>query len=101
MNNDDMFIQNIYSKHKDRISVKRVFDDISKLASNGCGLYYEIYEGRLLSGLRNHLNQLKDSDADKLINYVAAQGYRLDDDSYRRSKLAEKECMVEIRKEQE
>ncbi|MEN4913428.1 dpoa decarboxylase [Erwinia amylovora] len=101
MNKDDLFIENIYSKNQDRISVKRVFNDISESANNGCGLYYEIYEGRLLSGLRNHLNHLKDSDADKLINYAASQGYRLDNDSYRASKLAEAECISEIRKEQE
>ncbi|EGC7469058.1 dpoa decarboxylase [Salmonella enterica] len=101
MNKEDVFIENIHSKNQARISVKRVFDDISESASKGCGLYYEFYERRLLSGLRNYINHLRDSDADKLIIYAASQGYELDNDSYRISKLAEQECMAEIRKEQE
>ncbi len=101
MNKEDLFIENIYSENQDRISVKRVSDDISGSANKGCGLYHGIYEARLLSGLRNHINRLKDSDADKLINYAASQGYKLDNDSYRDSELAEAECLAEIRKEQE
>ncbi|WP_034951154.1 hypothetical protein [Erwinia oleae] len=101
MNKEDLFIKNIHSKNQDRISVKRVFNNISESANKGCDLYYEIYEGRLLSGLRNYIYHLNDSDAEKLINYAASQGYKIDNDSYRISKLAEQECMAEIRKEQE
>ncbi|MDH6906293.1 dpoa decarboxylase, partial [Escherichia coli] len=55
MQKEDLFIRNIHSRNQDRISVALVYDTLSKEAHSGCGLYYEIYESRLIGLLRDHL----------------------------------------------
>lgn len=101
MNNQDLFIKNIHSKEQDRISVRKVLDQISKNAHRGCGLYYEIYEARLLNELRNHIEYLDALDATKLTDYAASQGFNIDNNSIRAADEAEAECWREIRAQQE
>lgn len=103
MNNQDLFIKNINSKEQDRISVQKVINDISKSAHRGCGLYYEVYQARLLNELRNHTEYLDAVDAAKLTDYAASQGLYIDDDSIRAAEEAEAEaeCWKEIRAQQE
>ncbi|WP_437435829.1 hypothetical protein, partial [Klebsiella pneumoniae] len=97
---EDMFINNIHSRNQDRIHVKRVFDDISNKANRGCGLYYEIYQARLMRGLIEHTVKLKSSDANKLISYAASQGYEITEDRYNAAIKAEDECLTEITRAQ-
>lgn len=101
MNNQDLLIKNIDSKEQDRISVKKVVDNISKSAHHRCGLYHEVYHARLLNELRNHTEYLNAVDAAKLTDYAASQGLYIDDDSIRAAEEAEVECWREIRAQQE
>ncbi|EEB2532072.1 dpoa decarboxylase [Salmonella enterica] len=101
MNNQDLFIKNINSKEQDRISVKKVVDEISKSAHRGCGLYHELYHSRLLNELRNHTEYLDAVDASKLKDYAASQGLYIDDESIRTAEEAEAACWREIRAQQE
>ncbi|ENP2802710.1 dpoa decarboxylase [Salmonella enterica] len=100
MRNDNLFIKNIHSKNQDRISVALVYDTLSKEAHRGCGLYYEIYENRLIDLLRDHLSELNETDANKLMRYAESQGTKIDDESWSESLEAERECRAEIYREQ-
>ena len=74
MINEDLFIKNIHSKNQDRISVALVYDTLSKEAHRGCGLYYEIYESCFIGLLRDHLSELNEADANKLIDELKLHG---------------------------
>ncbi|WP_224653856.1 dpoa decarboxylase [Pectobacterium versatile] len=100
MDKEDLFICNIYSMHHDRISVTCIYDCLSKKAHRGCGLYYEIYESRLIGLLRHHLSQLNESDAEKLRRYAESQGTKTDDETYHSALNTERECRAEIAREQ-
>ncbi|EGN0308890.1 dpoa decarboxylase [Salmonella enterica] len=100
MRNDNLFIKNIHSKNQDRISVALVYETLSKEAHRGCGLYYEIYESRLIGLLRDHLSELNETDANKLMRYAESQGTKIDDESWSESLEAERECRAEIYREQ-
>ncbi|EBD4978840.1 dpoa decarboxylase [Salmonella enterica] len=100
MRNDNLFIKNIHSKNQDRISVALVYDTLSKEAHRGCGLYYEIYESRLIGLLRDHLSELNETDANKLMRYAESQGTNINDESWSESLEAERECIAEIYREQ-
>lgn len=100
MNKEDRFIDNIHSRHQDRISIEVVYRTFSEEANHGCGLYYEIYESRLISLLRHHLSLLNETDADKLRRYAESQGTKVDDDTYHKVLKAERECRAEIALEQ-
>ena len=82
------------------ISVGAVYRKFSEEANQGCGLYYEIYESRLISLLRHHLSRLNEQDADKLRRYAENQGTKVDDETYREVLKAEQECRGEIYREQ-
>lgn len=96
----DLFINNIHSKNQDRISVALVYDTLSKEAHRGCGLYYEIYESRFIGLLHDHLSELDEADANKLIRYAESTGTKIDDESYSEALEAERECRSEIYREQ-
>ncbi|EDR1013988.1 dpoa decarboxylase [Salmonella enterica subsp. enterica serovar Glostrup] len=100
MINEDLFINNIHSKNQDRISVALVYNTLSKAAHRGCGLHYEIYESCFIGLLRDHLSELNEIDANKLIRYAKNQGTKIDDTSYSEALEAERECRAEIYREQ-
>ncbi|EAM4786179.1 dpoa decarboxylase [Salmonella enterica] len=100
MINEDLFINNIHSKNQDRISVALVYNTLSKEAHRGCGLHYEIYESCFIGLLRDHLSELNEIDANKLIRYAKNQGTKIDDTSYSEALEAERECRAEIYREQ-
>ncbi|EDT0920219.1 dpoa decarboxylase [Salmonella enterica subsp. enterica] len=100
MQKEDLFIRNIHSRNQDRISVALVYDTLSKEAHSGCGLYYEIYESRLIGLLRDHLSELNEADANKLTHYAESKGTKIDDESYSDALEAERECRAEIYREQ-
>ncbi|EAQ0564529.1 dpoa decarboxylase [Salmonella enterica] len=100
MINEDLFINNIHSKNQDRISVALVYNTLSKEAHRGCGLHYEIYESCFIGLLRDHLSELNEVDANKLIRYAKNQGTKIDDTSYSEALEAERECRAEIYREQ-
>ena len=100
MQKEDLFIRNIHSRNQDRISVALVYDTLSKEAHSGCGLYYEIYESRLIGLLRDHLLELNEADANKLRRYAESKGTKIDDVSYSDALEAESECRAEIYREQ-
>lgn len=99
LDKENLFISNIHSMHHDRISVVAVYRKLSKEANQGCGLYYEIYESRLISLLRHHLSRLNEQDADRLRRYAENQGTKVDDETYREVLMAEQECRAEIYRE--
>lgn len=100
MINEDLFIKNIHSKNQDRISVPLVYDTLSKEDHRGCGLYYEIYESCFIGLLRDHLSELNEADANKLMRYAESKGTKIDDVSYSEALEAERECRAEIYREQ-
>ncbi|EMY9281659.1 dpoa decarboxylase [Salmonella enterica] len=100
MINEDLFINNIHSKNQDRISVALVYNTLSKEAHRGCGLHYEIYESCFIGLLRDHLSELNEIDANKLIRHAKNQGTKIDDTSYSEALEAERECRAEIYREQ-
>lgn len=100
MNNTDLFIKNIYSKNKDRISAVRVYDTLSNEAHRGCGLHYELYLRRLIKGLLEHISYLNEKDAATLRKYAERKGTRIDDDAYRDALEAERQCRAEIYRDQ-
>lgn len=100
MQKEDLFIRNIHSRNQDRISVALIYDTLSKEAHSGCGLYYEIYESRLIGLLRDHLLELNEADANKLRRYAESKGTKIDDVSYSDALEAERECRAEIYREQ-
>ncbi|EIG9527343.1 dpoa decarboxylase [Salmonella enterica] len=100
MTNKNSFIKNIHSKNQDRISVALVYDTLSKEANRGCGLYYEIYESRFISLLRDHLSELNEADANKLMRYAESKGTKIDDASWSEALEVERECRAEIYREQ-
>ncbi|APJ82661.1 MULTISPECIES: hypothetical protein [Enterobacteriaceae] len=100
MQKEDLFIRNIHSRNQDRISVALIYDTLSKEAHSGCGLYYEIYESRLIGLLRDHLSELNEADANKLRRYAESKGTKIDDASYSEALEAEMECRAEIYREQ-
>lgn len=97
---NDIFIQNIKSKYKDRISAAVIYDLIEKEAHRGSGLHYEIYESRLIGGLLEHIAYLNEKDATTLKEYAEQQGTRIDDDAYRDALEAERQCWAEIQRDQ-
>lgn len=97
---DDIFIQNIKSKNKDRISAAVIYDLIEKEAHRGCGLHYEIYESRLIGGLLEHIAYLNDKDAATLRKYAEGKGTRIDTDDYSEALEAERQCWAEIHRDQ-
>lgn len=97
---NDIFIKNIKSKNKDRISAAVVYDLIEKEAHRSCGLHYEIYESRLIGGLLEHIAYLNDKDAATLRKYAEGKGTRIDDDAYRDALEAERQCWAEIYRDQ-
>ncbi|HDK6388059.1 dpoa decarboxylase [Klebsiella variicola] len=100
MQKEDLFIRNIHSRNQDRISVALIYDTLSKEAHSGCGLYYEIYESRLIGLLRDLLSELNEADANKLRRYAESKGTKIDDASYSEALEAEMECRAEIYREQ-
>ncbi|MHB4688381.1 dpoa decarboxylase [Klebsiella pneumoniae] len=100
MQKEDLFIRNIHSRNQDRISVALIYDTLSKEAHSGCGLYYEIYESRLIGLLRDHLLELNEADANKLRRYAESKCTKIDDASYSEALEAERECRAEIYREQ-
>ncbi|KTH89350.1 dpoa decarboxylase [Enterobacter cloacae subsp. cloacae] len=100
MQKEDLFIRNIHSRNQDRISVALIYDTLSKEAHSGCGLYYEIYESRLIGLLRDHLSELNEADANKLRRYAESKGTKIDDASYSEALEAERECRAKIYREQ-
>ncbi|MBD8234744.1 dpoa decarboxylase (plasmid) [Pantoea agglomerans] len=97
---NDIFIQNIKSKNKDRISAAVVYDLIEKEAHRGCGLHYEIYKSRLIGGLLEHIAYLNEKDATTLREYAEQKETRIDDDAYRDALEAERQCWAEIYRDQ-
>ena len=100
MINEDLFIKNIHSKNQDRISVALVYDTLSKEAHRGCGLHYEIYESCFIGLLRDHLSELNEADANKLMRYAESKGTKIDDTTWSEVLEAEMECRAEIYREQ-
>lgn len=100
MQKEDLFIRNIHSRNQDRISVALVYDTLSKEAHRGCGLYYEIYESRFIGLLRDHLSELNEADANKLMRYAESKGTKIDNATYSEALEAERECRSEIYREQ-
>ncbi|EOA2699001.1 dpoa decarboxylase [Citrobacter freundii] len=100
MDKEHLFISNIHSTYQDRISVTCIYDSLSKEAHQGCGLYYEIYESRFIGLLRHHLSLLNGKDAEKLRRYAESQGTKVDDETYHAILNAERECRVEIARDQ-
>ncbi|EKT1335104.1 hypothetical protein ABWR82_004260 [Salmonella enterica subsp. enterica] len=85
----------------DSVSVKSIIQRIQKEVNHGCGLYYEIYEHRLLSRLRNIHDTLNANDAATFQDVAASCGCSLTESSLQNASQAYTKIMDEIRKDQE
>lgn len=69
-------------------------------AQNACGLYYEIYDVRVLGALRGLLTKFSPEDRKVFEQAASERGHLLDDASYADAQKAYEECMAEIQQEQ-
>ena len=77
-------------------ALEREIELIQKESHHGCGLYYEIYEPRVLRALRNLRNRLNDYDREVFSRLLAVFGWDISDESFAASARAEAELMEEL-----
>ena len=93
----DGFITNIKSRNPfDVIRADVVLERMSKQAHQGCGLYYEIYEARLLSSAMAHLEKLPPKDRQTFIAAAEKKGFTLSMEELDRAEDACADVMREI-----
>ena len=98
----DGFITDISSTHPfDVIRADVVISRLEAQASNGCGLYFEIYESRLISSALNHLSRLPMKDRPVFIGVADRRGITLSWAAEEKAQNAYCELMAEIAAEQE
>lgn len=85
----------------DSVSAKHLIQQLKNDANRGCGLYYEIYEHRLLSGLLDLHSTLSASDAATFRDVAASCGCSLAESDVQNARQAYSKIMDEIRREQE
>jgi hypothetical protein len=85
----------------DSVSVRSLIQRAEKEAHHGCGLYFEIYQYRVLDQLRSLLTVIDAADATTFINVAANCGYLLDDSTMQDARQAYETILEEIRKDQE
>lgn len=94
----DGFITNIKSRNPfDVIRADVVLERLEKHASQGCGLYYEIYEARLLGSAIAHLEMLPPKDRQTFIAAAEKRGLTLNEEDLERAEDARADVMREIR----
>lgn len=85
----------------DSVSAESLIQRIEKEAHHGCGLYYEIYQYRVLCELRSLLASLSAGDAETFQQAAAKRGFHLDDKTLQESRQCYHETLAEIRQNQE
>lgn len=94
----DGFITNIKSRNPfDVIRADVVLGRLEKQAHQGCGLYYEIYEARLLGMAIAHLEMLPPKDRKTFIAVAEKRGLALNEEELERADEARADVMREIR----
>ena len=94
----DGFITNIKSRNPfDVIRADVVLERLEKHAHQGCGLYYEIYEARLLGMAIAHLEMLPSKDRQTFIASAEKRGLTLNEEELERAEDARADVMREIR----
>jgi len=81
---------------RESILLKEI-QQIEKESYSGCGLYYEIYEPRVLRALRSLKNRLSEYDLAIFLRILPEFGWDLSDEAYMASCQAESEVWAEIR----
>lgn len=74
----------------------REIKQIEKESYSGCGLYYEIYEPRVLRALRALKSKLRDYDLAIYLRILPDSGWDLSDEAYEASRQAESELWDEL-----
>lgn len=93
----DGFITNIKSRNPfDVIRADVVLERLHKQAYQGCGLYYEIYEARLLGMAIAHLELLPQKDRQTFIAAAEKKGFTLSMEELERADEARADVMREI-----
>lgn len=77
----------------------REIDHIQKESHHGCGLYYEIYEPRVLRALRKLHGRLDDYDREVFGRLLTVFGWDISDESFAASIQAEAVLMEELYEE--
>ncbi|EGZ3995962.1 hypothetical protein AIA08_003778 [Salmonella enterica subsp. enterica serovar Wichita] len=85
----------------DSVSARHLIQRLKNEANRGCGLYYEIYEHRLLNGLLDLHSTLNASDAATFRDVAVSCGCSLAEHDIRNVNQAYTEIMDEIRRGQE
>ncbi|MDF1896697.1 hypothetical protein [Rahnella contaminans] len=98
----DGFIRDISSSHPfDVIRADVVISRLEAQANNGCGLYFEIYESRLIGSALDHLSRLPMKDRPVFIGAADRRGIALTWAAEEKAQNAYCELMAEIAAEQE
>jgi hypothetical protein len=98
----DGFIKDISSSHPfDVIRADAVISRLEAQANNGCGLYYEIYESRLIGSALDHLSRLPMKDRPVFMGAAERRGITLTWAAEEAAQDAYSELMAEIAAERE
>lgn len=93
----DGFFTNIHSSNKfDIISFKCLLDRLDDKIGVICGLYFEIHQIKMLGELRDHMDQLRESERSSFFHYAEVAGFNLNDEHYKYGVNAYRECLAEI-----
>jgi len=98
----DGFIKDISSSHPfDVIRADAVISRLEAQANNGCGLYYEIYESRLIGSALDHFSRLPMKDRPVFMGAAERRGITLTWAAEEAAQDAYSELMAEIAAERE
>lgn len=98
----DGFITDISSSHPfDVIRADAVISRLETQANNGCGLYYEIFESRLIGSALDHLSRLPMKDRPVFMGAANRRGITLTWAAEEMAQIAYSELMAEIDAERE
>lgn len=94
----DGFVRNLYSANPfDVIRADVVIKRMEENANRGCGLYYEIYESRLLDSAMNYLLELPLKDRPVFMAAASVSGFTLTLSAMESANEAYVELMSELR----
>lgn len=78
MSQAQIFIQHPLSSIKGHmVTVNKLVTDFEKEANIGCGLYFEIFESRVLNKIDYASQQMDDQTKEIFLSYAKSKGYDL------------------------
>lgn len=94
----DGFVRNLYSANPfDVIRADVVIKRLKENANRGCGLYWEVYESRLMDSAMNYLLELPLKDRPVFMGAASVSGFMLTLSAMESANDAYVELMAELR----